>query len=114
MFARFNAGLLAVALALPAVVSATPVVARTENACNTGSLHCCESTFSSNHPSVSTLAGLFGFVGNLGNSIGISCSALNIGSLGGAPNCNQQTVCCTGNQYNGLIAFGCTPFNFGF
>ncbi|TFK30180.1 fungal hydrophobin [Coprinopsis marcescibilis] len=106
---RFNAAILAIALA---GVSATPLVARTESACNTGNVQCCNTTMSTSNPGTAALAGILGLVGNLGANIGLNCLPINIVALGGNA-CSQQTVCCTGNQFNGLVAVGCTPINVG-
>jgi Fungal hydrophobin len=54
------------------------------------------------------LLGLLGITIPANTIVGVHCSSLNI--IGGGGNtCTQQTVCCNGNTYNGLITLGCSP-----
>ena len=32
--------------------------------------------------------------------VGISCSGVNVITIGGGSNCNQQTVCCQNNNFS--------------
>ncbi|KAK0184041.1 hydrophobin-251 [Armillaria mellea] len=63
----------------------------------TGTAQCCESTqsVSSRH--------LYS---------GVTCSPISVIGVGGTQ-CNNQVVCCDDNNFNGLIALGCTPINIG-
>jgi Fungal hydrophobin len=76
-------------------------------ACN-GSLLCCNSVQSANSPAVASLAGLLGIVIPPVGLVGLACSPINVIGPGGV-SCNTQPVCCTGNNFNGIIATGCTP-----
>jgi len=55
--------------------------------------------------------GLLGIIaGPLNTVLGVNCSPITgIGASG--TSCSSQTVCCTGNNFNGLINVGCTPIN---
>ncbi|EEB92853.1 hypothetical protein MPER_08575 [Moniliophthora perniciosa FA553] len=68
---------------------------------------------SRNSPSV---AGLFGVLGvvvqGVTGQVGVTCSPISILALGGN-SCNAQTVCCENNNFNGIVALGCTPINVG-
>ncbi|KAH6918305.1 fungal hydrophobin-domain-containing protein [Coprinopsis sp. MPI-PUGE-AT-0042] len=107
---RFNLPFVAAAMALPALVSASPLVARSEGSCNSGTLKCCESVQPTTNSPAATLAGLLGIVPQLTGSFGLHCNSLNVFGAGGNT-CSQQTVCCNDTKFNGLIAVGCTPIN---
>ncbi|KAJ2934924.1 hypothetical protein H1R20_g2195, partial [Candolleomyces eurysporus] len=111
MFARLSAVTIALALAIPMVVATpAPLVSRTESACNTGSLQCCHDTVQAGTPTATTITGLLGITGSIGKLLGVSCTPINVVGLGGTT-CTQQAVCCTGNNFNGVVALGCTPIN---
>ncbi|THH00956.1 hypothetical protein EW145_g7005 [Phellinidium pouzarii] len=112
---------LATALALPLLAVATPTTplrrggtttvtvtatptATTISQCNTGPAQCCQSTSSSEDPVTQLLLGLLGVVlEGITADIGITCSPI----LGNT--CDQAPVCCENNNFNGLIAIGCSP-----
>jgi hypothetical protein len=78
------------------------------NTCNTGQLQCCNSVQSANSPTVAAIAGLLGITIPPVGLVGLTCSPITV--IGGGGNsCNTQPVCCTGNNFNGLIVTGCTP-----
>ncbi|KIJ28126.1 hypothetical protein M422DRAFT_188792, partial [Sphaerobolus stellatus SS14] len=77
-----------------------------------GDVQCCNTVQSASDPSVSTLTGLLGLLlGPITGQVGLGCTPINIIGLGQGANCAQQPVCCTGNQFNGLINLGCTPIS---
>ncbi|KAF9012659.1 hydrophobin, partial [Cyathus striatus] len=79
--------------------------------CNTGSLQCCNSTQAASDPVTNELLGLLGIVlGPITGLIGFNCSPLTVAGVGGN-SCTVQPVCCTSNQFNGLLAVGCNPIN---
>ncbi|KAJ2921090.1 hypothetical protein H1R20_g16002, partial [Candolleomyces eurysporus] len=113
MFARLSAVTIALALAIPMVLATpAPLVSRTESACNTGSMQCCQKTVQGGSPTASTLAALLGITGSVGEVLGMNCMPINVLGVGGN-SCSQQTVCCTNNNFNGVVALGCTPINVG-
>ncbi|KAG1745031.1 hydrophobin 2 [Suillus paluster] len=80
--------------------------------CNTGSVSCCQSTYSSDSATVGTLTSLLGIVlGPVEGSVGLGCSPISVIGAGSGATCNQEPVCCSGNTYNGLINIGCSPIN---
>ncbi|KAF8553190.1 fungal hydrophobin [Imleria badia] len=105
MFAR----LFAVA-SLAALAVASPLVVR-DQTCTTGTMNCCNSV-----QDASTVTQLFGLLGvadilaGVTGPVGLGCSPLTIVGIAGN-SCSQQTVCCTGNNFNGLVNVGCTPIN---
>ncbi|KAH9479146.1 Fruiting body protein SC1 [Psilocybe cubensis] len=114
MFARTSA--LVLALPLLAAASAVPRTDGPSNQCNTGPVQCCNSLLSSTSSTSNSLLGLLGIVlgditGLLGRStLPVNCSPLSVVGIGGN-SCSTQPVCCTNNQFNGLINLGCSPIN---
>ncbi|KAF9528995.1 fungal hydrophobin-domain-containing protein [Crepidotus variabilis] len=104
-------------LALPLLVAAS-AVPRTNgggsgpsNQCNTGSLQCCNSVQAANSSSITGILGLLGVaVGSITGLVGVTCSPLSVIGIGGN-SCTAQPVCCTGNNFSGLIVLGCSPIN---
>jgi len=81
----------------------------TPSQCNTGSTLCCNST--STAGAQSALLGLLGIVLQDVNAlVGLGCSPISVIGAGGN-SCSQQPVCCSNNNFNGIIAIGCTPIN---
>ncbi|KAF5361842.1 hypothetical protein D9756_002076 [Leucocoprinus leucothites] len=79
--------------------------------CNTGPIQCCNSAQAATSPAVTTLAALLGVVvQGVTGLVGLTCSPIDIIGVGGN-SCTAQPVCCTGNNFQGLIVLGCTPVN---
>ncbi|KAF8993780.1 hydrophobin-315 [Cyathus striatus] len=98
----------AVTLALATLAAATPVARDT---CTTGSLQCCNSVSTAGDSAVAKLLGLLGIVvQDVTAIVGLNCSPISVIGVGG-DSCTAQSVCCTNNSFNGLIAIGCTPIN---
>lgn len=103
---------LLVAATLVTFVAATPVPGGVDNSCNTGTLQCCNQTFSSTSGTATLLAALLNLnLSQLTGQIGLSCTPISVIGLGQGASCTQQPVCCSGNTYNGLINVGCSPIN---
>ncbi|KIJ28121.1 hypothetical protein M422DRAFT_270614 [Sphaerobolus stellatus SS14] len=80
--------------------------------CNTGSISCCNTVQSASSSAVTTLLGLLGIVlGDITGQVGLGCTPISVIGVGQGANCAQQPVCCTGNEFNGLINVGCTPIS---
>ncbi|KAF8184676.1 hydrophobin-251 [Pholiota molesta] len=83
-----------------------------QNSCNTGPVQCCNSVVSSNHPSVTDLWALLGLnVSDLTGQVGMNCSPITAIGAGSGSSCTSQPVCCDNNNFNGLVAVGCSPLN---
>ncbi|KAJ2936989.1 hypothetical protein H1R20_g107, partial [Candolleomyces eurysporus] len=97
--------------------SASAIVARTEPdpplpecAANTGPIQCCESV--QNNLSGSLLNLLLGILPigvPIALPIGITCSPV-LSVLQGTQ-CEGQTVCCSNNNFNGVVNLGCSPIS---
>ncbi|KIM46729.1 hypothetical protein M413DRAFT_23093 [Hebeloma cylindrosporum] len=108
MLARiYSLFFLFVALSL---VNAT-AVPRGGGQCNTGPIQCCNQVDTAQNLGLTSALGLLGVVlGPVDALIGVSCSPITpIGASGNS--CTAQPVCCTNNNFNGLIAVGCSPVN---
>ncbi|KAK0434470.1 hydrophobin 2 [Armillaria borealis] len=111
MFARFSTVTL---LALPILATATAVLPRDGAACSaTGTAQCCSSTQSPTSSIIQTLLGQLGIpIGSVTADVGLVCSPITVLGLGGTQ-CSNQAVCCNNNNFNGVVALGCTPINIG-
>ncbi|KAK0218776.1 hydrophobin [Armillaria fumosa] len=109
MFSRVFAATVVMIATLTTSATAAP---GPSTSCNTGPVQCCNSVESSSAPGVGALLGLLGLVLGGTTQVGMTCSPLSIvGLLPGGATCNQQTVCCENNNFNGVVALGCTPVN---
>ncbi|KAF8887548.1 fungal hydrophobin-domain-containing protein [Infundibulicybe gibba] len=108
MFSRIST-LFIFALPLLAAAGAVP---RTEPAsqCNTGPVQCCNSVQQASSPSAASLLGPLGVVLGSNVPVGLTCSPISAVGIAGN-SCSAQPVCCTGNNFNGLVVVGCTPVN---
>ncbi|EAU87424.1 CoH1 [Coprinopsis cinerea okayama7 len=96
------------AVAAPAPTDPTPIP---PSQCNTGPIQCCNTVTQASNPVAGLLLGLLGIVlQDLNVLVGLTCSPISIIGLPGN-SCNAQPVCCQNNNFNGLIAIGCTPIN---
>ncbi|KAH6902458.1 fungal hydrophobin-domain-containing protein [Coprinopsis sp. MPI-PUGE-AT-0042] len=95
-------------LALAAAAIAAPAAAPS---CSTGPVQCCNSVSTAKDPATALLLGLLGVVvQDVNIPIGVTCSPISVIGLPGN-SCNSQTVCCDNNNFNGVVAIGCTPIN---
>nr|AAL05426.1 hydrophobin [Tricholoma terreum] len=96
---------------LAAFVAATPLPGGSSQ-CNTGSIQCCQQTYSSTSSEASLIASIVGLdLSGVTGSIGSQCSPISAIGLGSGSSCTQQPVCCSNNNYQGLIVVGCSPIN---
>ncbi|KAK0240747.1 hydrophobin-251 [Armillaria nabsnona] len=116
MFARISTLTLAV-LALPLLVASSVVPRQETNTtvtggqCNTGSAQCCKSVQDPKSDAVQNVLGLLGIpIGDITAQVGLTCAPITVLGLG-TTQCANQPVCCSNNNFNGLVALGCTPIN---
>ncbi|KIJ46686.1 hypothetical protein M422DRAFT_84046, partial [Sphaerobolus stellatus SS14] len=81
--------------------------------CNTGDAQCCNSVGAANSlPGASTILSLLGIVlQDVTADVALGCTPISVIGVGSGANCAQQPVCCTNNQFNGLINIGCSPIS---
>ncbi|KAL0945886.1 hypothetical protein HGRIS_012170 [Hohenbuehelia grisea] len=116
------------------LAAAAPQGAPTFASCNTGPVQCCNSVQDASHHSVvdrvnaiknveksSLFAGLLpginaddlvdATVGDVTAQVGIDCTPVTVIGVASGSSCSAQPVCCSNNNFNGLVAVGCTPIN---
>ncbi|KAI9462125.1 hydrophobin 2 [Boletus coccyginus] len=96
--------------ALVAVATAAPGVVVTRDSfsqCNTDGQYCCNQSIEQN---TSVLSGILGAAEGLNLAGGATCSPVSVVGVSGN-SCTQQPVCCSNNNFNGLINLGCSPIN---
>ncbi|KAK0505228.1 hydrophobin-251 [Armillaria luteobubalina] len=116
MFARFSTFSLAI-LALPLLVASNAVPRQetdttvTGGKCNTGSAQCCKSVQDPKSDVAQNALGLLGIpIGAVTANVGLTCDPITVIGLG-TTSCANQPVCCENNNFNGVVALGCTPLN---
>ncbi|KAG6828114.1 hypothetical protein H0H92_009166 [Tricholoma furcatifolium] len=119
MFARLSAAIL---LVLPLLAFAGD-----SGSCSTGEETCCDSIqdvsasaisplvlilIHAKNANVATLLGtiLGAAAQGVTGQVGLTCTPVSALAVGGT-SCSQQTVCCSDNNFNGVVALGCTPIN---
>ena len=71
--------------------------------CSAGTPLCCNDLGAGNDPTIALLLGLLGIVAqNPSQLVGVTCRPLD-------SSCTAQPVCCTNNNFNGLVALGYSP-----
>ncbi|KAH8822453.1 fungal hydrophobin-domain-containing protein [Flagelloscypha sp. PMI_526] len=79
--------------------------------CNTGPVQCCKSVTTADDENASKIIHSLNVQDIVGNSaVGLNCSPLSVIGISGN-SCSAQPVCCSNNNFNGVIAIGCTPIN---
>ncbi|KAF8954607.1 hydrophobin, partial [Flammula alnicola] len=100
-------------------VAANPLVARNDppTVCNSGNLTCCKQTQKASDPATASLLGLLDIAVDavVGVLVGLDCNPITVIGVG-STTCQQETVCCTGNNFNtgtgnSLINIDCSPIN---
>lgn len=80
--------------------------------CDTGNIQCCGgSTSVQNYNSAAEILGLIPIVAEVAGDVGLKCSPISVVGTGAGCEANQEPLCCSNNQYNGLVNIGCTPIN---
>ncbi|KAF8646624.1 hypothetical protein AX16_007125 [Volvariella volvacea WC 439] len=78
------------------------------NQCNTGPIQCCNKVTTARDSTAGLIMSLLGIVTSLDTVVGLTCSPISVLGIGGN-SCHAQPVCCSNNNFNGLIALGCSP-----
>ncbi|TFK22686.1 fungal hydrophobin [Coprinopsis marcescibilis] len=113
MFARATAVLAAFTLFTAALAAPGGNTETEFEQCNGGKVQCCNSVQEANSlsaPMKALLGVLKVDVTQLTGQVGVTCTGVNVIGLGG-PSCSNQQVCCNNNNFNGVVALGCTPIN---
>ncbi|KAG1811873.1 hydrophobin-3 precursor [Suillus subaureus] len=92
---------------------ANPLVRRQASSqCDTGNIQCCKETqtvdeYNKNATAHGTIPIDMSILGH----VGLSCTPISVVGTGAGATCSQEPLCCSNNQYSGLINIGCTPIN---
>ncbi|KAF9533870.1 fungal hydrophobin [Crepidotus variabilis] len=81
------------------------------NSCNTGPVQCCNEVYHSSSKKANDICELFGINAPVSGFVGTQCSPITGAGVGSGANCKSQPMCCTGNNYKGLVVVGCSPIN---
>ncbi|KAG8768827.1 hypothetical protein FRC20_008056 [Serendipita sp. 405] len=81
--------------------------------CNVGEAQCCQSIHQSGDKKGQFLTSLLSLaIPAEGTMLGVQCTPIaNLLPLTGSETCHSQPVCCTGNEYHGLVNVGCSPLS---
>ncbi|KAK0240766.1 hydrophobin-251 [Armillaria nabsnona] len=110
MFSRISTLTVAALVAYAAAATTTTV---TGGKCNTGSLQCCKSVQDPSSSAVQSALGALNIpIGIVTANVGLTCDPITVVGLG-TTQCANQPACCDNNNYNGVVALGCTPVNLG-
>ncbi|EJF57696.1 hypothetical protein DICSQDRAFT_44082, partial [Dichomitus squalens LYAD-421 SS1] len=80
----------------------------TSSECSTGALHCCNSVEPANSDKLAPILDALRLTVQSDQNVGLSCTPIPVGSVGGGPSCSASPVCCNGNTFGGL-SLGCSP-----
>ncbi|KIJ33725.1 hypothetical protein M422DRAFT_130898, partial [Sphaerobolus stellatus SS14] len=73
--------------------------------CNTGDTQCCNTVESASSPAAAGILALLGIaVQDVSALVGLGCTPITVIGVADGANCAQQPVCCTDNQFNGLVS----------
>ncbi|KAG2060068.1 hydrophobin [Suillus hirtellus] len=91
---------------------ANPLVHRGASQCDTGNIQCCQGTQTvDEYNKNATAHGRVPIDIDILGRVGLGCSPITIVGAGAGATCSQEPLCCSDNQYYGLINIGCTPIN---
>ncbi|KAG2144119.1 fungal hydrophobin-domain-containing protein [Suillus bovinus] len=92
---------------------ANPLAHRdTSGQCNTGNIQCCQRTQTvDEYNKNATAHGAIPIDADILGHVGLYCSPISVIGAGAGATCSQEPLCCSDNQYYGLINIGCTPIN---
>ncbi|KAK7054481.1 hypothetical protein VNI00_003679 [Paramarasmius palmivorus] len=94
-----------------AVATPTPGYGEPSSQCDVGELQCCKNVAQAGDPKAKDALGLLDIiVQDVNVPIGLNCDPITIIGVSGT-SCAAQPVCCKDNNFNGVVAIGCTPIN---
>ncbi|CAL1699858.1 unnamed protein product [Somion occarium] len=100
-------------LALPFLAAATPASLTKRgvpaSSCSTAPIQCCESTETAGSAAGAELLDAVGVVvQDVNVLLGVTCSPISGVGVGGG-SCSANPVCCSDNNFGGLLSIGCIP-----
>ncbi|KAK7054479.1 hypothetical protein VNI00_003677 [Paramarasmius palmivorus] len=94
---------------LASLAVATTTGGKPASQCDVGKLQCCDNFAKAGDPEAKKIIDLLHIdVQDVNVPVGLTCDPITgIGVSGSS--CAAQPVCCENNNFNGVIAVGCTP-----
>ncbi|KAG1773408.1 hydrophobin [Suillus occidentalis] len=84
----------------------------TSSQCDTGNIQCCNATQTvDDYNKNVTKNGVIPIDIDILGHVGLDCSPISVVGTGAGATCSQEPLCCSNNQYYGLVNVGCTPIN---
>jgi len=112
---RFFKLFFATTLILGTSASPQGLAERRQVGCALGDAQCCNTVTSASDPAVQSLIEMLGVaLPDDSEFVGIGCTPISVvAGVASGSSCapSQQPVCCTYNNFNGLINIGCTPLS---
>ncbi|PFH49488.1 hypothetical protein AMATHDRAFT_147596 [Amanita thiersii Skay4041] len=88
-----------------------PLLVAAGGNCNTENQQCCNDVQNNLDQYALGQLALVGInVEDVTGMVGLTCTPVSVLAASGQ-SCNQQTVCCSNNNFAGVVAVGCTPIN---
>ncbi|KAK0476863.1 hydrophobin 2 [Armillaria novae-zelandiae] len=108
MFSRISTLTIVALVAYAAAAKTNTTV--TGGKCNSGSLQCCNPAA---RPVQSALGVLNIPIGTITADVGLTCDPITVRRSGDHAVCLTSLLAADNNNYNGVVALGCTPVNLG-
>ncbi|KAK7054480.1 hypothetical protein VNI00_003678 [Paramarasmius palmivorus] len=102
---------LAALASLASLAAAMPLGGGPTSQCDVGELQCCDNMAKAGDPKAKKLIDLLQIVvQDVNVPVGLNCDPITGIGVSGT-SCAAQPVCCEDNNFNGVIALGCSPIN---
>ena len=101
---RYTLALAAFVLALASTALAIPRTS--DNQCATSSMRCCSSVEPAGSDRASPILDALKLQLDANQHVGMACDPINPTTVGGGQSCTAMPLCCNGNHYGELVAFG--------
>ncbi|PVF92938.1 fungal hydrophobin [Serendipita vermifera] len=95
-----------------AIFITSALAAPTEiNNCNVEQEYCCDQTYDSSDKNALSMFSWIGIVAPVeGPMVGVQCNPI-VNIIGGVKGCQANAVCCSQNNFNGLVNVGCNSIS---
>ncbi|KAF8872821.1 fungal hydrophobin-domain-containing protein [Infundibulicybe gibba] len=88
-----------------------PLVSAVSYSCNTRTMQCCTKASEASNIAGSTIISVAHVdADGVKGLVTSSCSPITVVGTGSGSSCTSMPVCCTENNINGLISFGCSAW----
>ncbi|KAG2143528.1 fungal hydrophobin [Suillus bovinus] len=95
-----------------AIVSLVAFAVADAGQCNTGNIQCCESATTVQKYNANAIkSGLATIPTDVTGLVGLECSPLIVVAGGAGCEASQEPMCCSNEEYNGVVNVGCSPIS---